>query len=692
METWEHYRNLTAALGPARVGWALVRRARRAARLAAYRPNGWNPESVSAAPGLLEPLAAARLLEPGSALAWCDPRLAASVRAAVGALPGARSRALALAEAAAARSFNVFGTTVAFGSGGSIDWTLDRVRPATAAPAGDVKLAWALGRLDSLVSLARGTWLERSPSRRGRFVAELVAQTSDFLQANPRAVGVHWASPMEVALRAANLAQSVAMLRDEALVRSPPFSFAVAAALIEHSEHVAAHLEDGGAVPNNHLVAGYAGLLVVSSLFPRLPGADRWARLGARGLKDEIAEQVHPDGCSFEGSVAYHRLAVELFTLGLLAARARGVALGPTYVSRLRRMYRVAADYCSERGMAPQLGDNDSGLALPPAGRQSLDQGYLAPLGAALFGDSGLKRAGDRAPDEVAWLLGGEGLRRFARTRAGWKGRPLVSALGGLHVLRGAGATLAVSAGAPGQRGVGGHSHNDRLSFELHVRGVPLIVDPGTATYAGGLRDAFRATAAHNTLQVDGREQAPLRPGRPFALPGPSCYVHSRQLGRGFAELVAGYTSGTVEVRRTFRLDSARAALVVQDVVLGRGSRELVSRLHVRAAGARVRGLRPEELARASALGSPWTGLGPRVAELGPRQAPSAVVLFPAALAVGLEPALYSPGYAELEPALCVEAVVRATLPATVGFLVLLLPDSGTAQETDEEERRRGTP
>jgi hypothetical protein len=56
-----------------------------------------------------------------------------------------------------------------------------------------------------------------------------------------------------------------------------------------------------------------------------------------------------------------------------------------------------------------------------------------------------------------------------------------------------------------------GHGHCDLLSFELSLRGQRVIVDTGASTYRQGRERHYeRSTAAHNTLRIDGEEQAEL--------------------------------------------------------------------------------------------------------------------------------------------------------------------------------------
>src|SRR5262249_22519646 len=210
-------------------------------------------------------------------------------------------------------------------------------------------------------------------------------------------------------------------------------------------------------------------------------------------------------------------------------------------------------------------------------------------------------------PDEAAWLLGEGALDQFERMEGSAPPQWFSSQAGGLHLFRGAGALVAVSAGPNGQGGFGGHSHNDKLSFELHLNGAPAIVDPGSPTYLRDLaqRTAFRSTSAHNSVQLDGREQSPLDPARPFALPDEArARVEELERFPWYSKLVAshlGYASmhPPVHIRRTFFLHHATRALLICDELLGGGSHSAVGRLHLPDREVRLRQATAEELARA---------------------------------------------------------------------------------------------
>jgi hypothetical protein len=57
-----------------------------------------------------------------------------------------------------------------------------------------------------------------------------------------------------------------------------------------------------------------------------------------------------------------------------------------------------------------------------------------------------------------------------------------------------------------------GHSHSDTLSIILRSGDDEILIDPGTYTYTGDpeWRDWFRGTSAHNTIRIDGLNQATI--------------------------------------------------------------------------------------------------------------------------------------------------------------------------------------
>ncbi len=54
-----------------------------------------------------------------------------------------------------------------------------------------------------------------------------------------------------------------------------------------------------------------------------------------------------------------------------------------------------------------------------------------------------------------------------------------------------------------------GHAHSDTLNFLLHVKGRPVLVDPGISTYEkNDRRQLERSTRMHNTVSCEGEEQS----------------------------------------------------------------------------------------------------------------------------------------------------------------------------------------
>ncbi len=128
---------------------------------------------------------------------------------------------------------------------------------------------------------------------------------------------------------------------------------------------------------------------------------------------------------------------------------------------------------------------------------------------------------------------------------------------------------LVISCSSSEAAGRGVHSHNDILSFELNVQGADLVVDPGSYVYTASIeeRNYFRATAAHNTLLLPGREQRRWAPGLEglFSL---ADSADAEVLGAGPGRFCGAHRGYGFLHRRGFCL--LDGAVVIEDWIEGR--------------------------------------------------------------------------------------------------------------------------
>jgi hypothetical protein len=431
------------------------------------------------------------------------------------------------------------------------------VAPREADDAIDPRLRWEAGRGGHLVALA-------STGDRPSFERALLRFVDE----------EHGSDPLESALRAWNLGVAASMIGPATL--GEPAAAALARTLVEHARSVEARLEDRGLVVGSHLVGELVGLYACGVV---LGGAGAepagWRALARAGLRREARTQVLPDGGGAEGSTGYGRFVAELWLAALACARAQREAPPAGVEAAAARMLLHLGRTLAPDGRDPGIGDDDGSAVLPGAG----DAISLVPLLAWWPVPS---RPADVPWSAAAdWMLGPEGRARWLATpEASWPER--VDAMSfGLWLARSGGRggdLVTFRAGPHGQRGAGGHAHNDPLAISVWLDGLQVIVDPGTGIYLGrpAWRDRFRGVAAHATVCIDGEEPSPIPATRPFALPDRArarllCCEDADGRWRcvGTHE---GYARLGVVCRREVRYDRARGRVEVIDSIQGAGA------------------------------------------------------------------------------------------------------------------------
>ena len=579
--------------------------------------------------------------------------------------------------------FTLDGSSGNFGSDNvkDIDWHLDPVHGKRApltpwfkipfldfAVAGDHKVTWELNRHQHLVTLAKAWRLSGDE----KYVRELMAQWRSWIKANPYPLGMNWGSTLEVAFRSLSwvwVDQLLAGTAEYAALRVE-----LAPALAFHGRYIERYLSTYFS-PNTHLLGEAVALFFLGTLYPQMPGAARWQESGWEIVLHEAGRQVRPDGVYFEQSLYYHVYALDFFLYARLLAARNGVEIPPAYDALLGRMLEVVAAL-AQAGPAEGFGDDDGGRLWNPRRNRTERMTDPLALGAVMYSR---EFSAAQRTEEAIWLFGNQAVNKLSRERTNLAARSIAFPDGGLYVLTDSQPYAQAMVVDAGPQGVGrsGHGHADALSLRLTMDGRRWLVDSGSGVYISedpADRDTFRGTGAHNTLRVDGVDQAVA--DEPFSWTHiPTTVAENWVVGKTFTYFVGSHNGyarlADPVLHRRHVMKIAGGVWLVRDVALGRAEHELEVRWHfapdleVRMASAgRV------DVSRAGAA-SGASGLILIVPE---------ETVWHTATEVSRTP--LSPAYGALQPAPLVRCAARVLLPAEVATAVV--PRAGAVRQEGE--------
>jgi hypothetical protein len=459
-------------------------------------------------------------------------------------------------------------------------FNLETMRPERA----DIKLPWELARCQHWPLLGQAYCLTGDR----RYAEEIARELDDFMEANPIGTAVNWSCTMDVALRAANWALALELIRS--CIMPPAFWETAYQALFDHGVFIEGHLENTYEVTSNHFLSNVVGLFYVAAVFRDLPQGQAWDRQCRTWLETELAVQVLSDGADYESSVPYHRLVTELFLGAARVADVSGAPLPSGMLVRLRSMVDFLLAVLRPDGLMPQVGDADDGRlhVLSAYGEWNpQDARHLLGPAGCLFHNAGwMAIAGRTGRWEAEWW----GLDPSSLLEAENPPQPTLQHFpqAGLTVMRRDRDYLLVTNGRVGTNGFGNHKHNDLLAFEYHVDGEPIIVDAGSYVYTPdpSARNLFRSTAYHNTVVVDGEEQNELNAEMLFRMFEKASPEHLIAVDRGDTLEYRGRHKGYTRLRepvlheRVFIWQRSKRTLEITDAFDGTGQHRLRWHFH----------------------------------------------------------------------------------------------------------------
>lgn len=306
----------------------------------------------------------------------------------------------------------------------------------------------------------------------------------------------------------------------------------------------------GNHLLENAITLCWAGLSVDG------PHAASWLREGVEVLRRELGRQLLADGTHDERSPMYQAILAEaLLRLAEVAAQSEGAG---------------ADEVCRLAGRAGRRLLSSLACLVHPDGTYALLND--ASMGVAPSFDSLCRRFDFRPPsgDRDDWALNAAGYFGSRDRR---------------------GTYLVFDAGAIGPDHQPGHGHADTLSFELSNRGRRVVTDTGVYTYAPGPNRQYdRSTAAHNTIEIDSRDQSELwgafRCARRAAVR--TATIERTSDAVTLVGAYSGPSRGFAPVSHTRQIFVAGSILAFTDSVAARGARTAALRLHL-APGLRLR-------------------------------------------------------------------------------------------------------
>ncbi len=296
----------------------------------------------------------------------------------------------------------------------------------------------------------------------------------------------------------------------------------------------------------NHLLENARALVYAGCFFGGQGEAPEWLDRGLEIYREQTPEQILDDGGHFERSPMYHALMLE------------------GYIDVLNLLSEDHPDWPWLAQTVEEM--SDLLLSMTHPGSRI-----------ALFNDA--TRNGACSPKELLAYAGRvldlqpERHSRFDET--------------GYFVHVSDEAYLIIDGGRVGPDYLPAHAHADIFSYELSIDEILFIVDTGVYEYeAGDMRDCVRSTRAHNTVCVDGVDQAECWDSFRIARRYPPHNVSFMQQGgqTRFEGCFDGYTQLTgdqISHRRCIGANRSECRITIEDSVTGEGRHTVESRIHL---------------------------------------------------------------------------------------------------------------
>ncbi len=404
----------------------------------------------------------------------------------------------------------------------------------------DIRAAWEPARLQHAAVLTGALLQNRIQEPAGRKMADFAKKcVLDWIDENPFPRGKHYLSAMECALR---IPVFFSCIKAVPMAQEQSVRFLVA--MYQHAWLISNRLSLYSSL-GNHTVAEATGLVFAGAVFRNLPAGAAWLKRGVQLLEQEAAHQILEDGGPAEQSFSYHRFVLDLYWLAVSFLEKNRIRDCETMKHRLLKGEQFLSAFERVGEFLPNIGDCDDGHAVAPG---------VFPKRPVISGKP-------------------ERLKIFKES-----GYSVVRLQSGVRIV--------LDHGPLGMAPFYNHGHADALSITLGKNGKDLLMDPGAYRYNGvpEYRKYFKGTRAHNTVTIDGLDQAVQETSFIWSKPYRTVLEQREQTEGAFCIRVShdGYTRLKQPVKhRRALVCLGETGLLIQDSFLGEGNHTFELNYHL---------------------------------------------------------------------------------------------------------------
>ena len=416
-------------------------------------------------------------------------------------------------------------------------------------PEFDLRMVWEPARLQHLTILMLYAEAYRGSLDSDHLKAMVKGAILDWIDKNPFLSGFNYRSAMECALRIPVFFYALKILDN----LDSGEKNRILETIYQHAWWISRRLSLYSSL-GNHTVCECVGLIFAGAIFASTTEGRTWMARALALLWQELHHQILADGGPAEQSFGYLRFILDLYWLVIDFLEKNHLHDCTAWKPRLVMGENFLKDFHDTLKQIPSIGDSDDD-----------DDGYAIAPG--IF-----PRRGEHLKSERTTY--------YSFPDAGYT------------VIRGANdAILTFDHGPLGLPPLYNHGHADALSITLSVNGKAILVDPGTYRYNGvpEFRQYFKGTRAHNTVTVDGVDQASQETS--FIWSRPFRATLARVVEIGDAVILEGWHDGykrlkgpVIHHRIVFFLNDRY--FLIRDIFVGEGVHDFELNYHLHPAAA----------------------------------------------------------------------------------------------------------